>query len=279
MKRSLVVVAVGLVACVAAAVLGARRSGEPFRCGEGFVGVGARCCGVGQTVSGDACAGKASACGPDHEQRPEGCVARARRVRFDGGSLTLGPSDWEAEGKVKERTITVRPFEIDAFEVDLARHDACLAKGACKGPRAYGDPGRAAVLTFEELERLCASEDARVPTDDEWVFAATGGRPRRYPWGDTGAVCGRAAFALAKGPCARGLGAPDTAGARPFGKTPEGLFDMAGNAAEWTRGVEGPMLRGGSFASELAAELRVWHEDQRTAKGTTGGRCVREVGR
>ncbi len=279
MRRTRLVAAAGALACGAAVLLGLRGSDQPFRCGDGFVAVGARCCGVGQTVSGDACVGSPSACGPDHERSPDGCVARTTRVRFAGGSLEIAPDDWESGGHADPRTVTVATFALDAFEIDLGRHDACLARGACKGPRAYGDRGRAAVLDFDEMERLCESEGGRVPTDDEWIFAATGGRPRRYPWGETGAVCGRAAFALTEGPCGRGLTAPDTVGARPRGKTSDGLFDMAGNAAEWTRGPDGPRLRGGSFASTLAAELRVWAEARSGKAGTTGGRCAYDVER
>ncbi len=104
-----------------------------------------------------------------------------------------------------------------------------------------------------------------MPTEDEWIVAAASAvdPPRRYLWGDTGAVCRRAAWGLARGPCAsRGARCgPDTVGAHPDGDTPLGIHDMAGNVAEWVsdeprEGVG--VAKGGSWRSALAAELRVW---------------------
>src|SRR5438552_3017582 len=88
---------------------------------------------------------------------------------------------------------------------------------------------------------------ARIDTDDAQCgpgFVARAGdgardgdgdaeRARRYPWGDTGAVCRRAAWGLANGPCATKGRSPDTVGAHPDGASRMGVFDMAGNVAEW----------------------------------------------
>jgi formylglycine-generating enzyme required for sulfatase activity len=99
-------------------------------------------------------------------------------------------------------------------------------------------------------------------TEDEWVVAADSAMnpPRRYPWGDTGAVCRRAAWGLESGPCASGANGPDTVGAHKDGDSPLALHDMAGNVAEWVTG-ENPgtgIAKGGSWRSALAAELRIW---------------------
>lgn len=264
------------VVLVALVVRRAREdAGEPLRCGDGFVAIGARCCGEGQTLSSSSCAAEPRQCGPDHERTPTGCVARARRVTIPGGSVRIGPSDWEAQGVVEPRTITVATFRMDVFEIDVARHAACVRAGACAGPVAPHDPGRAAVLSFDEAAAVCRSEGARLPTDDEWTFAAMGTTGRRYPWGDTGAVCGRAAFGLVTGPCARGAAGPDTVGARPAGRSPEGVHDLAGNVAEWTTLASGERrLRGGSYASALATELRGWRGDGEPREAQAGARCV-----
>jgi hypothetical protein len=69
-------------------------------------------------------------------------------------------------------------------------------------------------------------------------------------------VCRRASFGLVDGPCSGEGSSPDLVGARPDGKTPEGIFDLAGNVAEWTRDPDGRFrARGGSFRSRVAAEL------------------------
>jgi formylglycine-generating enzyme required for sulfatase activity len=178
------------------------------------------------------------------------------RVDVPETTVEVGASDWEAEGKVASRVVHVNAFRIDAFE---ATTHAVYGAGS-DGARA------AAGLSRDEAAEFCARRGGRLPTDDEWLVAAAGGGATRYPWGDTGAVCRRAAWGLAKGPCSdRGQG-PDTVGAHPDGDSALGLHDMAGNVAEWVAPrhaaeAAGPaqgVARGGTWASPLAADLRVW---------------------
>jgi formylglycine-generating enzyme required for sulfatase activity len=77
-------------------------------------------------------------------------------------------------------------------------------------------------------------------------------------------VCRRAAFGLLQGPCAsqsesKAGTSAELVGSRPDGASPEGVLDLAGNVAEWTReGGGGYSARGGSFRSTSAAELKSW---------------------
>ncbi len=251
-----------------------RDAGAPLRCAAGLVAIGPRCCGEGQTLSGDRCVGEPARCPSTHERRRDGCVARPRRVLVAGGEAHLGPSDWEAQGVVEARTVRAGALSVDVHELDVATHAACVDAGACRGPVDRADPGRAAALTLEEARALCRFTGARLPTDDEWTWLAMGAATRRYPWGDTGLVCSRAAFGLVAGPCARGARGPDLVGARPGGATPEGLQDLAGNLAEWATTADGARARGGSFLSTAAAELRGWRPGALPDAQATGARCV-----
>jgi len=116
-------------------------------------------------------------------------------------------------------------------------------------------------MTRAEAEAYCAFRGGRLPTADEWSWAAAGAGARRYPWGDTGAVCRRAWWGLNNGPCAFGHIGPELAGLHPDGSTPEGIHDLAGNVSEWVAGAkedgEGE-IRGGSYATQLATDLRTW---------------------
>ncbi len=115
--------------------------------------------------------------------------------------------------------------------------------------------------------------------------AASASNPvRRYPWGDTGAVCRRAAWGLAQGPCAQGADGPDTVGAHPDGDSPLGLHDLAGNVAEWVLAtpndaarLEVALAKGGSWATSMASELRICARLElplEAADPRVGFRCV-----
>jgi formylglycine-generating enzyme required for sulfatase activity len=251
---ALVVVAIG----VAVAVARARRGGdEGARCGPGFVADGARC----RVPAGPACPAPLT-------PAPAGCDAPDVRVLVPAATFAVGPSDWEAEHAVAPRTVRVAAFRLDAFEVTEARWKATMGAAAAPATApATGEPARAASgMTLDEAATYCARRGGRLPTEDEWLAAASGAiePPHRYPWGDTGAVCRRAAWGLASGPCARGADGPDTVGAHPDGDSPLGLHDLAGNVAEWTAsppgtsGTAGGVAKGGWWGTALASELRVW---------------------
>ena len=131
-------------------------------------------------------------------------------------------------------------------------------------------------VTPDEAEAFCAYAGGRLPTGAEWTLAATGAEARRFPWGFTGLVCRRAAFGIATGPCAEGGDSPELAGSRPDGSTPDGIADLAGNVAEWTRERDGSVrARGGSFRVRTAAELKGWSAVGRSgAADDVGFRCV-----
>jgi formylglycine-generating enzyme required for sulfatase activity len=274
--RSPRVFAAALVLAAVGATVGVgmirRGHDEGARCGAGFVARGARC-----LVEDDR-----RPCPPPLVSTALGCDAPETRVLVPDTTVVVGPSDWEAEGRVAARTLHVPPFRIDAFEVTRGRW----------GNAVGGDPGRAAsAMTRDEAASFCERRDTggRLPTEDEWIVAAVSAAspPPRYPWGDTGAVCRRAAWGLSMGPCATGAGGPDTVGAHPDGDSALGLHDLAGNVAEWVveaSAIPRPtpasvvgMAKGGSWLSSLASDLRVWARleipaDARDAR--VGLRCL-----
>jgi formylglycine-generating enzyme len=287
-------IAVGTI--VAVAIAATRRSEAP-PCGPGFTRTGARCCPTPAPSPGSKapsrpgqCVFQASACPAPLVTTDHGCDAPERDVvEVPATTVTIGPSDWEAEGRVVPRTFKVERFFLDRFEVSSGR--AC-ASNIFHGMLFCGadrdrDPARAAFgVSLARARDYCKERGGRLPTDDEWLAAAAGERPRRYPWGDTGAVCRRAAWGLDTGPCGEHADGPDTVGSHPAGMTPLGIHDLAGNVAEWVenggppsplppqvgRPSAGPpcsqagpdagkctaIVRGGSWKSGLATELRTW---------------------
>ncbi|MEU2874039.1 SUMF1/EgtB/PvdO family nonheme iron enzyme [Streptomyces olivoreticuli] len=101
-------------------------------------------------------------------------------------------------------------------------------------------------LSLHEAAALAVALGGRVPTTAEWEWMASAGH-RRYPWGDQ-EPSGERANLRNMGPgCCTGVHR------HPAGRTPHGLWDVAGNVWEWTTapgrrdGIA--LLRGGSYHS------------------------------
>lgn len=115
----------------------------------------------------------------------------------------------------------------------------------------------------------------RLPSEDEWEYAARGGLPgARWPWG-WGGPDGRAHFdATAPAPVRTGA------------VNPYGLWGMAGNVFEWCAG-EGPHTgtipaRGGAWPERDPNLLRVFHRTgfaRDYAGADVGFRVLRENSR
>jgi len=121
----------------------------------------------------------------------------------------------------------------------------------------------------------CNALGKRLPGDNEWEAAARGRDNRRFPWGNALPKWGELALPD-DGALAPRAGAPTSLeGARPVGTsrqdvTPDGVFDLAGNVAEWTSSWTTPgepstepgsagspvglvFVRGGSWAASVLA--------------------------
>jgi formylglycine-generating enzyme required for sulfatase activity len=268
------VLAVGVVVWLALAL----REG-PARCPEGLVREGARCCGQGQLLLGGLCTGRAQGCAQGQDvDASGGCTRRNVRVRVEGELVPLGGAEWEGSAS-SARKSALRAFEIDSVEVTGARYAECVAAGRCTAISASTSDPPGLPLRHagpEQARAFCEWAGGRLPSGEEWVLAAAGKEGRRFPWGSTGLVCRRAVFGMAGGACAEDGSAPDPPGSRPDGATPQGVFDLAGNLAEWTRETDGKTrARGGSYLSRGAAELKSWAAEERASPaGDIGFRCV-----
>lgn len=283
MRRWLVLAIISLASIATVTALARRDAADPARC-AGLVAMEKRCCAEGQNERDGVCAGRPTRCPLPLAVTATGCAAVAQRIVIAGGTMRVGGSDWEAEGRVRAHEATVAAFAIDSIEITEGAYAECVASGRCAEVTSSGEPGRArGGITLAEAESYCAFRGGRLPTADEWTFAAAGPGARRYPWGDTGAVCRRASWGLSDGPCGFGHAGPELAGFHAEGATPEGVHDLAGNVAEWVASAadeRSGAARGGSFSAQLATDLRTWqtvHLPANARAPDVGARCAYDL--
>ena len=155
--------------------------------------------------------------------------------------------------------VTVGPFAIDRTEVTNAEYAAFVKEmrhkpppGIWEGTTPSEGIARLPVsnVTYEDARAFAAWRSKRdgvtyrLPTEEEWEYAARGGdSARMYPWGSEW-LQGYANL--------DGAGAAPV-GSFPLGRTPQGLDDMIGNVWEWTSS-EASMYKGNDKTALGAAD-------------------------
>jgi|GEM_PF-996842 len=178
---------------------------------------------------------------------PTAAVVPVDLAAVPAGAIVLGTNQ-DRDARPSRTAIQVPAFEMMTREVTVAQYEAgCETSlfGSCKdwAGRIEGqaDDHPAVGVTWGQAKSWCASHGMRLPTESEWELAARGPNGRTHPWGDTwkaGALnyCDVGCAADALPVHHENDGFPRTAPAGHFtaGATPQGIVDLAGNAAEWT---------------------------------------------
>lgn len=99
----------------------------------------------------------------------------------------------------------------------------------------------------------CRWAGKRLPTEQEWEKAARGENGAAFPWGNASFTIERANVRSER---------LEPAGNRPLDVSPYGVYDLAGNLAEWTNdtqvradGTVGAVAKGGSFNTQFHESL------------------------
>jgi formylglycine-generating enzyme required for sulfatase activity len=153
-----------------------------------------------------------------------------------------------------------KPFSISATEVTVAQFRACVEAGQCNLAATnaqcnYGktdkDEHPLNCVTYAGAEQFCTYAGGRICTEAEWLDACSGTDGRAYPYGPTfdPATCNAQSQSVVVEGRERAT-APVGSHTLCEGGLP-GLFDMAGNVAEWVNSCNGDYckFRGAGYLS------------------------------
>jgi Sulfatase-modifying factor enzyme 1/PEGA domain len=194
-----------------------------------------------------------------------GIIIPEGMVFVPGGSFTMGrgrASEDNPSGPPHQATVA--PFFIDKHEVTREEYQKFIKATGHRAPSTWNNgnfpngTGQWPVtgVSWEDAQKYAKWAGKRLPTEAEWEFAARGGDKRIYPWGNK--------FSPDRANVARETERFTRAENYPKGVSPFGVFDLAGNAWEWTDSDFAPypgspfrlegcsrckVLRGGSYVN------------------------------
>jgi formylglycine-generating enzyme required for sulfatase activity len=159
-----------------------------------------------------------------------------------------------------EVRVLLPAFAIDRVEVSNTAFRACVRAGACppeslaRVDARFDAPQQPAVgVTFDDAAAYCRFRGKRLPTEAEWEKAARGSSGRLWPWGDDwdGSAANHGRFeAIGRGDFiaddSDGTTYTAKVGTYPRDRSSFGVYDLAGNVAEWVDdyyGREPPQAR------------------------------------
>ena len=155
-------------------------------------------------------------------------------VLIPAGEFIMG-SDLERTPplEVPEHTVDVPSYYIDVYEVTHGEWIRFLTESDYepKGDwRRFYSIGKedfpVGNITWEDAKTYCEAAGKRLPTEAEWEKAARGTDGLKYPWGEV--------WESKANTEENGTRNNIEVGEMPEDKSPFGIYDMMGNAQEWT---------------------------------------------
>jgi serine/threonine-protein kinase len=218
-----------------------------------------------------------------------------------GGKFTMGEDRYVYKNEVfnsPAHEVSVEPFFMDITEVTREEYKKFIdatgypAPKNWNGSRFPAETGKFPVteITWDAANAYAKWAGKRLPTEAEWEFAARGTDGRLYSWGSEWKDGSANANNISRGMVETGTYKV----ASPFG-----IYDLIGNAWEWTStplepypngtmpkiktgtDIEMKIIRGGSWESDPAsatATRRGFYEARKeNSYANTGFRCVKDA--
>jgi iron(II)-dependent oxidoreductase len=209
--------------------------------------------------------------------------------------------------ELPQHEVELPAYAIDRYEVTVAQYLKFLKAtdreppGDPRFPEIYpwrqeGRPPEELMnhpviyVSWYDAEAYCRWAGKRLPTEEEWEKAARGTDGRYWPWGN-------ALDAKRANVRESEVGGTLPVGSFPRGVSPYGVYDMAGNVAEWTGswyeaypgsrlvreafGRKNKVIRGGAWVLEGDPYSRVTHRsrarDPKAQHRSIGFRCAMDA--
>lgn len=150
------------------------------------------------------------------------------------GGFIMGSDEWWPKSQPRHKS-TLKAFYMDRYEVTNRRYKRFVDATGHRTPDHWlggripkgRDNHPVVFVDWSDADDFCKWEGKRLPAEDEWEKAARGTKGLAFPWGDK--------FAKEKANTPQ----YDHKGTMPVGsfesgKSPYGIYDMAGNVWEWT---------------------------------------------
>lgn len=208
------------------------------------------------------------------------------KVSIPAARATLGTDDVYCANP--EHDVEIEAFEIDRYEVTNFMYYVFTRETGHPPPKSWidsrypigGENLPVTYVSFQDARAYARFRGARLPTADEWEYAARGKDRRIFPWGDQ-------EFAGHANVHNRRTEREDDVGSYRLDRSPFGCLDMAGNVSEWVvvlspKGREIPATKGAAFNKKwrpaaMVCFMAEFHDPERKARDT-GFRLVKEKG-
>jgi formylglycine-generating enzyme required for sulfatase activity len=227
-------------------------------------------------------------------------------VYIPGATVFIGsrPGEGIEDGsEYPGHDVQFKHFCMDRSETTVGDYATCVKQKICKAPNrglpvinlcTWDNTAQISskerpthpmnCVSWNDARTYCEWSRKRLPTEEEWEYAARGTEGRRYPWGNDLFPTPEKRFNACDKKCREILelvGTKDapviiessdgqaltaSVGSYQLGRTPLGIDDMAGNVAEWTDSVYCPymkpcsdkrrVVRGGSWKTSLSQYIR-----------------------
>ena len=183
---------------------------------------------------------------------------------ISAGSFMMG-SDAGSLDEQPVHEVYLDDFYMDTYEVTNALYKACVDDGSCISPIEirsethpvyYGNPEflnyPVIFVDWNMATSYCLWLGKRLPTEAEWEKAARGMDNRPYPWGKE--------FDLIYANYAKKTGDTQEVGLYEIGKSPYGIYDMAGNVWEWVADLyQENYYEGSPLSNPLGPQVGDYH--------------------